>query len=64
MRVHLNQKYLKIATLPGYDNVWELDSSDRINLDRKYRLYLNIHHKHDILRVTGVQNVSKFDDNM
>jgi len=40
VRIHLNQKFLRVASLPDYSSIAELDDPNRIDPKVAYRFFL------------------------
>jgi len=64
MRIHLDQKIVRIASLPTYSSIVELDSLKKIDPKIDYRLYVALFYKEDLLTIAKMQIVDSFDDRM
>jgi len=42
VRVHLDQKLLRVASLPDYSSIAELDNPNKIDPNEDYRLFLSM----------------------
>jgi len=64
VRIDLNEKFLRVASLPDYSTITELDDPNKIDLKVAYRFFLSMCYKDDIMRITKIRTVSKFDEKM
>jgi len=64
VRIDLNQKFLRVASLPDYSSVAELDDPNKIDPKLAYRFFLSIGYEGDMMRITKLRTVSQFDDKM
>jgi len=64
VRIHLNQKFLRVASLPNYSSIAELDDANKINPKVAYRFFLSMVHQGDTMRITDFRTVTKFDGKM
>jgi len=64
VRIYLNQKFLRVARLPDYSSIAELDDPNRIDPKVAYRFFLGMINNGDIMRITNMKTVSKFDPKM
>jgi len=44
VRISLNQKFLRVASLPNYSSVAELDNPNKIDPKEAYRFFLAMYH--------------------
>jgi len=42
VRIHLNQRFLRVASLPDYSSIAELDDPNKINPKIAYRFFLSM----------------------
>jgi len=42
VRIHLNQQFLRVASLPDYSSIAELDDPNKINPKIAYRFFLSM----------------------
>ena len=61
IRIHLNQKCLRVACLPDYSSIAELDIPNRID-PIAYRFFLSMINSGDIMKITNMRTVSEFDE--
>jgi len=64
VRIDLNQQFLRVASLPDYSSIAELDNPNKIDPEVIYRFFLCMNCKGDMMRITNIRTVSKFDDKM
>jgi len=64
IRIYLNQKFLRVACLPDYSSIAELDDQERIDPKVAYRFFLSMYYTGDMMRITNFRIVSEFDENM
>jgi len=64
VRIDLNQKFLRVASLPDYSSIVELDDPNRIDPKIAYRFFLSMYELGDMMRITNMRTVSKFDEMM
>jgi len=64
IRIHLNQKLLKVACLPDYSSIAELDNPNKIDPKVNYRFFFAIADKGNMIRVHSFSVVDKFDGEM
>jgi len=64
VRLHLNQKLLKIAFLPDYSSIAELDNPNKIDPKIAYRFFFSIGSQGDMMKIKNFRTVSKFDEKM
>ena len=64
IRIHLDKKLLRVASLPDYSSIAELDDPNKINPKVNYRFFLAILYKGDMIRINNVSVVDKFDEKM
>jgi len=64
IRIHLDQKLLRVASLPDYSSIAELDEPNKIDPKVNYRFFLAILSKGNIIRINNVSVVDKFDEKM
>jgi len=57
VRIHLNQKVLKVASLPNYSSIAELDIPDKIDPKEAYRFFLALKNEGDRMRITKIKTV-------
>jgi len=57
VRIHLNQKVLKVASLPNYSSIAELENPDKIDLKEAYRFFLSLKNEGDRMRITKIKTV-------
>ena len=64
IRIHLDQRLLRVGSLPGYSSIAELDDPNKINPKVNYRFFLAIGGSGDMIRINNVSFVDKFDGKM
>jgi len=64
VRIDLNVKFLRVGSLPDYSSITELDNQNKIDQNGAYRFFLAMLNQGDIMRITKIKTVSKFDDKM
>jgi len=64
LRIHLDEKLMKVASLPDYSSIAELDDPSKIDPKVNYRFFLAIYYNGDIIRINNVSVVDKFDEKM
>jgi len=64
VRIYLNQKFLRVASLPGYSSIAELDDPNKIDPKVDYRFFLSMFYFGDMMRITDMRTVSEFDEKM
>jgi len=64
VRIDLNQKFLRVASLPDYSSIAELDDPNKINPKIAYRFFLSMYTEGDIMRIINCRTVNKFDEKM
>jgi len=64
VRIDLNQKFLRVGSLPDYSTITELDDPNKIDPKVDYRFFLSMCNSGDIMRITSMRTVSKFDEKM
>jgi len=64
VRLHLDQKLLKIASLPDYSSIAELDYPSKIDPTVAYRFFFSMQNFGDMMKISNFRIVSKFDDKM
>ena len=64
VRIHLAERLLRVASLPGYASVAELDDRYRVNPKIDYRFFVSIGLPGDIVRIKKISIVSCFDEKM
>jgi len=62
VRIYLNKKFLRVASLPNYSSIAELDIPNRIDPKIAYRFFLSMINSGDMMRITNMRAVSKFDE--
>jgi len=62
VRIHLNQKFLRVATLPDYSSIAELDDSNKINPKVAYRFFLAMSEIGNMMRISNFRTVREFDE--
>lgn len=62
VKIHIDKKLLKVASLPDYSLIFELNP-DRIDSKGDYRFFLSMSNKGDMIRVKKMEIVRNFDDN-
>jgi len=55
---------LRVASLPDYSPIAELDYPDKIDPKVDYRFFLSMYYSGDMMRITNMRAVSEFDDKM
>jgi len=63
-RIHLDQKLLRVASLPDYSSIAELDDANKIDPKVNYRFFLTICYIGNMIRINNVRVVDKFDGKM
>jgi len=63
-RIHLDQKLLRVASLPDYSLIAELDDPNKIDLKVNYRFFVAILDKGNMIRINNVGIVDMFDGKM
>jgi len=64
VRISLNQKILRVASLPNYCSVAELDDPNKIDPKVAYRFFLSMFNIGDTMRITKMITVLEFDEKM
>ena len=64
VRIYLNEKFLRVASLPDYSSIAELDDPNKIDLKVAYRFFLSMICSGDMMRITNMRTVSEFDEKM
>jgi len=64
VRIYLYQKFLRVASLPDYSSIAELDDPNKINPKVAYRFFLSMYYPEDMMRITHIRTVSEFDEKM
>jgi len=64
MRIHLNERIVRVASLPDYSSVAGLDNLNKIDTNVSYRFYVALFYKDDTMRIPKMEIVDKFDDKM
>ena len=64
IRIYLNQKFLRVASLPDYSSIAELDDPNKIDPKVAYRFFLSMFSQGDMMRITNMRTVNEFDENM
>ena len=62
VRIYLNQKFLRVASLPDYSSVAELDDPNKIDPKVAYRFFFSMYYVGDMMRITHMRTVSMFDE--
>ena len=62
VRLHLDERLLKVASLPDYSSIAELDDPKKIYPKVNYRFFLAIYYQVDTIRLNKVSVVDKFDE--
>jgi len=64
VRVHLDQKLLRVGSLPDYSSIAELDDPNKIDPKTDYRFFLCMGNNGDVIRIKKMEIVSNFDNKM
>ncbi|KAL4500647.1 hypothetical protein ABPG72_003071 [Tetrahymena utriculariae] len=64
IRIHLQKKLFRIATIPGYENVSELDNKNRIKDNLKYRFSIELYQQDDLITINEFMVEDSFNDDM
>jgi len=64
IRIHLDKRLLRVASLPDYSSIAELDDPKKIYPKVNYRFFLAIYYQGDTIRLNKVSVVDKFDEKM
>lgn len=64
IRIYLNEKFLRVSSLPEYSSIAELDDPNKINPSVAYRFFLSMVNPGDMMRIINIRTVSKFDEKM
>ena len=64
VRLQLSQKFLRVASLPDYSSIAELDDQNKIDPKVAYRFFLSMDELGDMMRITKFRTVSRFDEKM
>jgi len=64
VRICLNKRFLRVASLPDYSSIAELDDPNKIDPKVAYRFFLCLLNYGDIMRITKYCTVGKFDEKM
>lgn len=62
MRISLKEKILKIATLPNYESVIELDDPNKIQPKTEYRVFVLIYFDGDLIEITDIIESDAFEN--
>lgn len=63
MRVFLNEKILRVASLPNYESILELDNINKIQVETKYRFFVYIYYIEDMIEITDVKESDYYFEN-
>jgi len=55
---------LRVASLPDYSSIAELDDPNKIDPRVAYRFFLCMAYSGDMMRITNFRTVREFDENM
>ena len=61
VRIHLAERLLRVASLPGYASVAELDDPNKIDPKVDYHFFVSLACLGDIVRIKKINIVSRFD---
>ena len=61
VRIYLNQKFLRVASLPDYSSIAELDDPNKIDPKLANRFFFSIIFSGDMMRITNMRTVNEFD---
>jgi len=64
VRIYLNQKFLRVACLPDYSSIAELNYPNNIDPKVAYRFFLSMYSLGDMMRIINIRTVSEFDKKM
>ena len=64
IRIHLDEKLLRIACLPDYSSIAELDNPNKIDPKVNYRFFFATADKGNMIRINSLSVVDKFDGKM
>ncbi|KAL4468780.1 hypothetical protein ABPG74_005283 [Tetrahymena malaccensis] len=64
IRIHLKKKLFRIATIPGYENISELDNRNRIKDNLKYRFSIELYQQEDQIIINEFMVEDQFNDDM
>ena len=64
VRIHLAERLLRVASLPDYASVAELDDPNKIDPKVDYRFFITMYNKGDIIRIKKVIIGNIFNDSM
>jgi len=64
IRIDLNEKFLRVASLPDYSSIVELDDPNKIDPKVAYRFFLSMYNEGDMMRITKIRKVNRFNENM
>ena len=62
MRIHLNEKLLRVGSLPNYESVVEIDNPNLINPATPYRVFIYLSNPLNKVSITKLYTVREFDD--
>jgi len=58
VRIDLNKKVLRVASLPDYSSIAELDDPNKIDLKVAYRFYFSMSELGDLMKISNFRTVS------
>ncbi|EAR89131.1 hypothetical protein TTHERM_00576820 (macronuclear) [Tetrahymena thermophila SB210] len=64
IRIHLKKKLFRIATIPGYENISELDNRNRIKDNLNYRFGIELYQQDDQIIINEFMVEDQFNDDM
>lgn len=62
VRIHLQEKYVRVGTLPNYESVVELDNPNLIDLKTQYRFFVFLYNPSNKITITMLHKVWQYDD--
>lgn len=64
IRIHLQQKVFRISSPPNYENVFELENEDNIDLGIGYVFAMDVWDPTNYIIIENVSEVKEFDSKM
>jgi len=64
VRIYLDQRFLRVASLPDYSSIAELDDLNKIDPKVAYRFFFSMHFEGDMMKISNFRTISMFDEKM
>ena len=62
VKIHLQERLMRVSTLPNYESVVELDHQNLIDPKKLYRFFVYLENPQNRVTITKLQKVSRFDE--